>query len=235
VDPHEPRSFVLLLVVGLAVVGMWRFYRSAPATMLFLVVYTIVVMLWPFEPSRFIIALWPMWPLMVGCGVVSCWQRLQRASPGVARRSGFVALGLVVTTFVTGSAWYNVMGYSRKWWITSQRDAGKRAKPIVEWAARYTDSTAVLSTEDDLIVYLYANRKAVPTSTFMAKQRLRYLTDAEDLEQVRAIFRDYNPGWFIVGSQQGFRTAKALEAAPDSAIRYVGHTPDVLIYQRRQP
>jgi hypothetical protein len=142
---------------------------------------------------------------------------------------------LLAAAGVAGSAWYNVTGYTRKWWVTAQQDAGKRAKPVVEWAARYTDSTTVLSTEDDLIVYLYANRKSVPTSTFLPIQRVRFLTDAEDVAVVREIFQAYQPQWFLVGSKQGFRTASTLAGAPDSVLRYVGRTPDVLIYQRQTP
>ena len=224
-----PRTVVMAAVGAFALLGTKRFYRNAPASLLFLGLYTLVIMLWPFEPARFVLGVWPLWPLLVGSGVLAAWRL---AAPVPSARVVVVALTLA---FVGGSGWYNAIGYSRKWWVSVQRDAGQRAKPIVEWAARYTDSTSVLSTEDDLIVYLYANRKAVPTSTFMASQRLTPLSDAQDVDWVRQIFRDYRPSWFIVGSRQGSRTAATLAASPDSLLRYVGHTPDVLIYQRTTP
>jgi hypothetical protein len=48
----------------------------------------------------------------------------------------------------------------------------------------------------------------------------------------REIFESYQPGWYIVGSRQGFRTAATLASGPAPALRLVGRTPDVLIYQR---
>jgi hypothetical protein len=229
-----PRALVFFGVLAFAVLGTEGFRRKAPVTLGFLVLYTIVVMLWPFEPARFTLAVWPLWPLLVGSGVVTAWGLLGRA-PRSVRWAGRLTTGLLVAAFVGGSGVYNWTGYSRKWWVTTQRDAGKRAKPIVEWAARYTDSTTVLATEDDLIVYLYANRKSVPTSTFLPVQRVRFLTDAEDVQVVKDLFSAYQPGWFLVGSQQGFRTATTLTADPNLTLRFVGRTPDVLIYQRLTP
>lgn len=229
-----PRAVVYFGVLGLALLGMERFRRNAPASLGFVLLYTVVIMLWPFEPARFTLALWPLWPLLTGAGVVVAWGLAGR----LPRGGRFLARGVVTAIVLAaagGSLWYNVTGYTRKWWVTAQRDAGKRAKPIVEWAARYTDSTTVLSTEDDLIVYLYADRKSVPTSTFLPVQRVRFLSDAEDVEVVRDIFRSYQPGWFLVGSQQGFRTAGTLAQGPQAVLRYVGRTPDVLIYQHQAP
>ncbi len=231
VQGHLPRALVFVPLFGLALLGMERFRRNAPASLWFLVLYTIIVMLWPFEPARFVVALWPMWPLLVGCGLVTAWQWLGQRP----RRAALAGRSLVIATvaaFVAGSGFYNAVGYTRQWWVTTQEDAGKRAKPIVEWAARYTDSTTVLSTTDDLIVYLYAGRKSVPTSTFLPSQRVRQLTDPEDVEVVRDIFKSYDPAWFIVGSQQAVRTARTLSAGTTPELRPVGRTPDALIFQR---
>ncbi|MCC6319636.1 MAG: glycosyltransferase family 39 protein [Gemmatimonadaceae bacterium] len=230
-----PRAVVMAIVLSFALLGMKRFLRVAPVSLLFLVFYTLVIMAWPFEPARFVLAVWPLWPLLVGSGVLAVWHSAARLPAGPVSTGAIVALALAVAAFVGGSGWYNAMGYSRKWWVSVQRDAGKRARPIVEWAARYTDSTDVLSTEDDLIVYLYAHRKAVPTSTFRPAQRLAPLTDAQDATVAREIFAAYRPAWFIVGSQQGVRTASTLASGPDSMLTFVGRTPDVLIYQRTTP
>ena len=230
-----PRAMVMGAVTVFAVLGTKRFGRCAPASLVFLGLYMLVVMLWPFEPARFVLAVWPLWPLLVGSGVLAAWGQVSGWSSPPAVTAGRVVVAALVIAFVAGSGRYNGIGYARKWWISVQRDAGKRAKPIVQWAARYTDSTDVLSTEDDLIVYLYANRKAVPTSTFTPAQRLRPLTDAQDAATTREIFREYRPSWYIVGSQQGFRTASTLAAGPSAMLRFVGRTPDVLIYRRTSP
>lgn len=232
VQAEWPRVVVISALIGFAVLGTKRFYRSAPVSALFLGTYTLVVLLWPFEPSRFLLAVWPLWPLLLGCGAVTAW----RLVPGRIGRLGVrPVVAVLVLAIAGGWGWYNMTGYTRKWWVTVQKDAGERAKPIVEWAVRYTRPTDVLSTEDDLIVYLYAGRKAVPTSTFTAAQRLRSLSDAEDVQVVRDIFAAYKPRWFVVGSLQGYRTAEALSADPQAGVKFVGRTPHVRIYERELP
>jgi hypothetical protein len=222
-----------MVAMGLfMLLGTECFYRKAPVTLAFVLLYMFVVMVWPFEPSRFVLPLWPLWPMFVLAGAYRLWQwrsvPLQRGMvrAAVAGVSVFVIAGYLV---------YNVEGFRNKWWASAQRDAGKRAKPIVEWALRYTQPHEVLSTEDDLIVYLYGNRKAVPTATFTAAQRIRYLTDEEDLAYARQIFDAYDPGYYIVGSKQGARTANTLARKDSSGFRYLGRTTDVLIFQRQQP
>lgn len=232
VQDSWPRAIAMGAVLGSALLGTKRFVRNAPVSLAFLGLYTLVIMLWPFEPARFVLAVWPLWALLVGCGVLAAWHLGAGSRWQLATRPVMVGLVLV---FVAGSGFYNYTGYARKWWVTVQRDAGKRAKPIVEWAARYTDSTTVLSTEDDLIVYLYADRKALPTATFTAAQRLAPFTDSQDVASVRELFESYQPDWYIVGSRQGFRTAAALAGGPAPMLTFVGRTPDVLIYQRTRP
>ncbi|MGQ0648615.1 MAG: hypothetical protein ACT4P7_13710 [Gemmatimonadaceae bacterium] len=229
---HWPRSILMACIAGFALLGTKRFYRNAPASLVFLGLYTLVIMLWPFEPARFVLAVWPLWPPLVGCGVLAAWGASRSKAWKLAGRP---AIALVVLAFVAGSAWYNAVGYSRKWWVSVQRDAGQRAKPIVEWAASHTTPDDVISTEEDLIVYLYADRKTIPTATFTAAQRLRTFTDAEDLATVREIFAAYRPSWYLVGSPQGARTATTLATGPAPQLRYVGRTPHVLIYQRTKP
>lgn len=227
-----PRAILMAAVLAFALLGTKRFYRNAPASLVFLALYTLVIMLWPFEPARFLLAVWPLWPLLVGSGVLTAWNVSGAAAWQWGGRPLVAALVLAI---VGGSGWYNAVGYSRKWWASTQREAGERARPIVEWAARYTRPTDVLSTEDDLIVYLYAGRQAVPTATFMPAQRLRTFTDAEDLASVREIFAAYRPSWFVVGSQQGIRTAAALASGATPLLRPVGRIPGMMIYQRTTP
>jgi len=78
-------------------------------------------------------------------------------------------------------------------------------------------------------------RPEVVADAFTAEQRIRALTDAEDVAVVRELFDAYRPDWFIVGSRQGFRTAATLATGPDSMLTFIGRTPDVLIYQRTTP
>lgn len=222
-----PRLLLLGWVVTLAAVGTKRFARNAQASLAFVASYTLIVMLWPFEPARFVLALWPLWPLFMGCGALALWGSAKQHK---LLQGAVVALCAVVAL---GSSWYNLTGFRKQWWVTVQRDAGVRAKPLVEWVARYTKPTDVISTEDDILVYLYTGRRSIPTTTYTAAERLQPLTDAQDLTVVQSLFDAYSPQWYVVGSKQGVRTADAL--GKTGRLQRVGFLPGLTLYQSTSP
>lgn len=224
-----PRGMVFVACLVFLVAGMKRYARNAPVTLGFLACYMLVVMLWPFEPTRFLLAVWPLWFPLAAFGVVACWQL---PLPRVALVPWRTVVLAAAVAMGGGYLWYNGTGYAKRWWATVQRNAGERARPIAEWVARNTSPDDVLATEDDLIIYLYTGRKAVPTSTFTAAERLRPLTDAEDSTAVREIFSAYDPDYFIVGGDIGLRTARSLVERTPPELRPIGRTPRVMIFQR---
>lgn len=224
-----PRLACAFALLALIAIGTRRYWRGAPVTLVFLAGYMLVVMLWPFEPSRFVLAIWPLWFPLLAAGVVACW-RLAVPNAALVPWRSFVAAAAVA--LVAGFGWYNARGYASRWWVTIQQNTGERARPTIEWVARYTQPEDVLSTEDDILVYLYTERRAVPTSTFTALERVHPLTDAEDLAYVRAIFDAYDPRYYLVGSPQGARTAAALTRTTPPVLKALGSTRSVLIYER---
>jgi len=227
-----PRFVLLSVICVFAAAGIRVFGRKAPVTLAFLTLYMAVVVLWPFQPSRFLLGVWPLWLPLIGSGVVSLWRASAARRFTVPLRS---VLAVATIACASGYLWYNARGYKHQWWASIPRDAGQRAKPIVEWAARYTQPDDILSTEDDLIVYLYAGRKSVPTATFTAKERLRLPTDHEHLAAAREIFRKYQPDYYIINSRQGAGTAEALASEVPPLLRHVGDIASVRIYSRIQP
>jgi hypothetical protein len=224
-----PRAVAFLAMTTFAALGLFSLAKRAAVTAIFVVMYMAVVLVWPFEPTRFVLAVWPLWWPIVALGVLTLWNVQLPAAPRVVLRS---AVAVVAFTLVGGVTWYNVTGYSRRWWASVQRDAGERAKPTVEWVARYTRPTDVLVTDDDLMVYLYTSRQAVPTSTFTVKERLVKLTPAEDLQAVRDIFAHYDGDYFIAVSTAGIASARELTQSNPPMLRVLGHTPHAQIFQR---
>lgn len=220
-------AFVAILLLGAA--GTAMLVRRAPVTAGFLVVYVGISLVWPFEPTRFFLAIWPLVLLAIATPVRWLWQwRPVGAPPRAVRGLGLAgALALLV-----GFGTYNARGFRGQWWTSIQRDAGQRAKPIAEWIARNTHPGDVLATEDDLIIYLYTGRQALPTSTFLASERVRPLTEGEDLAAVRAILASYRPRFFITASKQGIRSATALTQATPPELRPYSGIPNALIFER---
>ena len=107
-----------------------------------------------------------------------------------------------------------------------QRRGGERLKPIVEWVARNTAMDDVIATDHDPAVYLYTGRRAIPTSTWMVRERVQPLTAAEDEAAVRALLTQLQPRFDVPTSVVGLRTATALAKASPPLLRYIGATPN---------
>jgi hypothetical protein len=186
-------------------------------------------MLWPFEPNRFVLAVWPLLTTCVGASILALW----RWRPSAASVRGVRWVGLTMATMVIGGfTAYNVRGYSNKWWASVQRDVGQRAKPIAEWVVEGTSESDVLITDDDLIVYLYTGRRGMPTSTFLPVERVAALPDSVHLDAVRTMIDLYDPRFFITASTAGRGTAEALTQEDPPILRRYQQISNALIYER---
>jgi hypothetical protein len=227
-----PRLIILIAAVATGVAGLVLLGRRAPVTRLFVVVYVMIILLWPFEPDRFMIALWPFLVLIAGVAIAATgrwtpatrWPRAVRA----VSLAGMLAV-------VGGHAAYNWRGYSNRWWESVQRQAGESAKPLVEWVARHTGPEDVVSTEHDLIVYLYSGRRAVPTGTFLPRHRVQPASRAEFTMWADTLLTLYRPRYFISGWRLAVEAADALSARTPPRLRPVDTLSTALVYERIEP
>lgn len=224
-----PRSLAFAGLVGLAALGLVAFAKRSPVTLLFLLAYGGVILVWPFEPDRFVIAVWPLLTLCGLAGLQAIWR--WDASRGSRRILRYVALGSAAAILL-GFASFNVRGYRHQFWASLQRDAGRRAKPAVEWVATRTAQSDVLMTDDDVLIYLYTGRQGTPTSTFLPRERLHPLTDADNIAAVRAMIDTYAPRYYITTSEPGRRAADALTTGQAPLLRRHRLLPNAFIYER---
>jgi hypothetical protein len=221
---------VVFLLVGLLLLGgLIAMAKRALVTAGFLVLYGVVITLWPFAPDRFVLGVWPLVCLLVLAAVIALYR--WQASSRLTRVARLAALA-VTLCFFAGHAMYNVRSYRRQWWASLQRDSGTDAKPIVEWVAHHTAMTDVLATEHDLMVYLYTGRQAVPVSTFLAKHRLGALSQEETLTWVENIIDRYKPRFYITGWDPAVRAADTLAARHPPVLRRVDNTTTATVYER---
>lgn len=227
-----PRGVAFVTVCALGVLGAGTLVRRAPVSAWFLAGYMAVILAWPFEPNRFVLALWPLLTLTWLSGILMIW----RWRPGLRFGRAVRVLALVLAVAVsTGFVAYNARGYGNQWWASVQRDSGRRAKPIVEWVAAATAPGDVLMTDDDLMVYLYTGRRGMPTSTFLPRDRVRPPTDADNIAAVRAMIAAYAPRYYITTSAPGQRAAEALAQGPAPLLRRYRVIPNAFVYERIEP
>jgi hypothetical protein len=223
-----PRLLSLGTVVAMLGVAAATAWRRIPVTILFLLGYGAVILVWPFEPTRFALVWWPVLAALFVAGVRRVWTWRPAAPSLVGARVATLVAAVVVTT---GYGAYNLRGVRQKWWVNIQSDAGTRAKPIAEWVARATRPEDVVISDHDLIVYLYTGRRAVPTATFTALGRITPLTPAQDAVVLRGMLAQLRPRWYIATSQQGIEAATLLAAEQPPRLRYAGSISTARVYE----
>jgi hypothetical protein len=142
-----------------------------------------------------------------------------------------VVLG-TVAALVAGHAAYNWRGYEEQSWVILQRRAGESAKPLVEWVARYTRPGDVLSTEHGVVVYLYTGRRGVPTSTFIASQRVKPFTPDDDARWMETMVRTFQPRYLITGWPPHITAADSLSTRAEPVLRKLGSIPSHVVCER---
>ncbi|MFL5613462.1 MAG: hypothetical protein ACJ796_07380 [Gemmatimonadaceae bacterium] len=184
-----PRFTALAVLTLLYVLGGRSFAKTAPVSTLFLGLYAMIVILWPFTPARF---LWGVWPLVLALPVLGGREVLRwRPAPVTLRvlgRAGAVA----VLAVAAGYSLYTARGYRGRWWGSIPRNGAANLFPLVVWAAERTAPTDLLAVEGESAVYLYANRRTVPVHTFTVEQYFRTRTPREEAEIIRAIVGSYH-------------------------------------------
>jgi hypothetical protein len=183
------RLLTLIALGLLLVAGLRRSWRTAPATTLFLLVYSAIVIVWPFGPTRFIWGVWPLFVLVFVLGAVEIksWAPLRLS--GEATRVALLACCLFVAV---GYARYNARGYRDRWWSTAARGQAAILRPVVVWARARSQPRDVIASTVEPAVYLYSGRLAVPATAFNARDYFRPATVAETERALREILSAYH-------------------------------------------
>lgn len=210
-------------------IGIWTMGSRAPVTALFVAGYLAIVVAWPFAPARFTWAIWPLLGLVFTSAVPTLW----RWRPVAAQRRWSLPLarlvrgGALVALVLLGVGYgtYNARGASRRWWTVIQQGVADRARPLAAWVVASTDSTAVLATDDDTLLYLYTGRKAIPNGAFTAQEHLVAQAPAFSTASLRDILRSYDVDYVLASSDYGVAAVRGLLAASPPEIRVVAPLP----------
>ncbi len=165
------RVATLVALVALSGVGAWQLRRRLPVTLLFLAGYVAIVLLWPFNPARFLWGIWPLLLLLVAAGVQAALRMPWR--PAWTTRLARAALLAASVWVAVGYGAYEWRGISGEWWSSLARANERRIVPALQWTLANTAPGDVVAAEDEGAVYLYTGRLAVPVSSFTTAQYLR--------------------------------------------------------------
>ena len=211
------RSATLVALGALALAGVWSVRRQLPVTLLFLAGYALIVLVWPFNPSRFVWGIWPLVLLLLVAGAHAA-----AISPSQLTRPARAALLAAFAWVLVGYGAYEVRGLRGAWWSSIARANSQRIVPAVRWAVANTALDDVLAAEDEGAIYLYTGRRAVPVFSFTTAQYLRDHSAADNaIEGLGPILAAYPVRTVIVGSRKTVDAADHLvnSATPRLAFR----------------
>jgi hypothetical protein len=190
------RIAALVALGALAVAGAPALWRRTPVTALFLALYSVIMLLWPYTPGRFV---WCVWPLLLLLPILGAL-RVAAWSPQLPRlrltRAAALAASLALAIGFTA---YNVRGYRGGAWTSSAY--ATRLQPLLVQVVAHTPPRAVLATESEGTVYLYTGRTTVPLGSYSANDYLQPRTAAQSAAGIATVIGFYHPQAVVVSTR----------------------------------
>ncbi len=166
--PPGPGWLVALLAVPALValaVGARALLVRAPAAGWMLLAYLAMVAVWPYAPDRFLWAALPWLACAFTLGVAGLLARAARAR--WSRAVGWTAAAVVAVGFLPRQATGLVRGAA----TSTQRGISATFEELLPWIRAATDSSAVIASEDEALLWLYTGRRAVPSFVWRVRGR----------------------------------------------------------------
>ena len=213
-------NFVLLVLGGLAVVGLVSVGQRNSALALFPIMYLTVVLVWPSEPDRFYYAIIPLVTMCVVEGAAWITTRIRADLPKWGVPVATVVAGLLLFNSVS----YQVRSHRARVWTRFQMAPAATYRPLLAWIRENTETDDVVASGLDPLVYWETGRKAVPNFQFLASDYLGSEESEESLadqfEELRALT---GARWVAVirGEGKAGRTMEAFVAQHPHRVRAV--------------
>jgi len=206
------RTCMASAAICAALVGAWRASRRAPVLVAFAVVYTVVLLVWPFTPWRFVYAIWPIIILFIGETVVWLVSRASDALSRVPRAMLATAL-LAIAAGAVREEW---RGYSQRSWRQPGIHAAAEIAPLVRWVSAQTAIDDIVAVDGEQLVYLFTGRQTLPVAPFTAAEYVRPRTATENAESLRRLLREY-PVKYVATISPGNRASGDIVSRDSTA------------------
>lgn len=213
-DSAIPLLLTWSSVAALALLGFFRLARRARVTFLFLLAYIATVAVWPFPPARFLLGIWVLLMLLLVAGVQAA---LDWRPPNADRWAhelwigARVAVAVASLVVVVGAVNYNLRGYSRHYWRSTEEQSNHWIAPKLAWTRANTDTAAIIGSDhDEGSIYLYTGRRSVPVTTFTASEFLEPRAPRADSIVLLELAKRFGPRHLLLSSPRLRSAAAAL-------------------------
>ncbi len=155
---------VAMVSIGIGLYGLFVLSRRSSVGLV-LVLYLVVLVIWPYSPDRFLWGILPWLALAWFAGIL----QLSRLWPRLRIPAAIFAL------FVAGGyVQYEFRGFNGHWWDAQARDISANFAELLPVVQNLPDS-AVVATDDEALVSLYSRRRAVPfyLESFRGRELIR--------------------------------------------------------------
>lgn len=187
--PVLPAGIVLLGLGGRALC------RMAPWLIGSLVLYLMIVVVWPYPPDRFLWGIWPIVTAALALGYLELWRLHQKGRWRKVVGYALLLLGVI------GSASYlyrQGLGVMHRAWEGPQRASAGSMEPAVEWVRTHAPAGAVIATVDDPLLHLYTGHPSVPASAWSAAEYGREQSVDTAVANLGTIVQVFHPAFVIL-------------------------------------
>ncbi len=202
--PHVIQQIAAATLIVAAVAGLAALARRACALVFFLLAYSAVVLLWPYNPERFVWAVWPLMGLVLlaaARGTGEWGARRWHHAPRVS--------AIVVVLLLAGHAAYAARGVAGGWAGAPQRAMTDRLWPAVQWTVTHAGPRDIVASDGHVMIALYAGRTTMPVSMLTPAEHVHPKPAPQLALEFGALARRYRPSLLVLS-----RGAPELDAVP---------------------
>ena len=203
-DHALPRLVTGIVAGAFVVLGAIRFARKAPVTAAFAAFYMAILLVWPWTPSRFLHAIWPIVILFLGEAIH--WLLALRPQSRMAASTGLV----LTTALVLGAVRAEHRAYRERSWYQAAQHATRSIAPLMRWVAANTRPADVVAVEAEQLVYLFTGRRALPPQTFTAGEYVVPPSINATTQSLRRVLSEFPVTVVATISPQVYRAAQRL-------------------------
>jgi hypothetical protein len=229
------RLIPLSLILALLAFGAVKLRRRAPVLTVFIAAYFVVMLVWPYNPWRF---MWGVWPLVLllaaeGASTIVRWRPIARPA-ALVRYALFAPLAVLAL----GLARAEIVAYRDRAWAAPVRDATRTIAPVMRWISQNTRPHEAVIADAEPLVYLFTERPAMPPVAFTAAEYVTPRNPAADVASLANLVRQFPVRYVITVVPSTMTAARAL-ALPTSThpitLREVDSLPGAAVFEVMRP